>query len=120
MILQMSAAMHQAILNSQAVIYGRVSTDQQTTSTQELRCKEYVQYKRLNLVEEFYDDDISGAVAIWERPSGRRLGARLKAGDIRHIVIAKLSGPQSLRFTEDNRIPRFYRRGPSYSRSGRR
>jgi len=59
-----------------AAVYGRVSTDQQTTSTQELRCKDYLQYKKLPLLAEFYDDDVSGSIAIWERPNGRRLRDR--------------------------------------------
>jgi DNA invertase Pin-like site-specific DNA recombinase len=73
-----------------AAIYGRVSTDHQTTTTQEARCKEYLAFKRLVLAAEFYDDDVSGSVAIWERPKGRELRLRLKNGDIKHLVVAKL------------------------------
>jgi len=73
-----------------AVLYGRVSTDQQTTSTQEARCKEYLTYRHLPLDAEFYDEDVSGSVAIWDRPSGRKLRERLKQGDIKHLVVAKL------------------------------
>ena len=77
-------------LSPLAVLYGRVSTDLQTTSTQEARCKDYLQYKRLPLAEEFYDEDVSGSVAIWDRPNGRKLRERLAQGDIKHLVVAKL------------------------------
>jgi len=73
-----------------AVLYGRVSTDQQTTSTQEARCKEYLIYKHLPLDAEFYDEEVSGSIAIWERPNGRKLRERLKQGDIKNLVVAKL------------------------------
>jgi len=73
-----------------AVLYGRVSTDQQTTSTQEARCKEYLIYKHLPLDAEFYDEDVSGSIAIWDRPNGRKLRERLKAGGVKHLVVAKL------------------------------
>src|SRR5579859_3335299 len=79
-----------ALQSPSAVVYGRVSTEQQTTSTQEARCKEYLQYKHLPLAAEYYDDDVSGSVAIWERPQGKQLRARLKYGDIKHLVVAKL------------------------------
>src|SRR5579859_5845729 len=79
-----------ALQSPSAVVYGRVSTEQQTTSTQEARCKEYLQYKHLELAAEYYDDDISGSVAIWDRPKGRDLRARLKCADIKHLVVAKL------------------------------
>src|SRR5579859_2805250 len=79
-----------ALQSPSAVVYGRVSTEQQTTSTQEARCKEYLQYKHLPLAAEYYDDDVSGSVAIWERPQGKQLRARLKDGIIKHLVVAKL------------------------------
>jgi DNA invertase Pin-like site-specific DNA recombinase len=80
------------LLSAMAAVYGRVSTDKQTTETQEGRCKEYLQYKHLPIAPaaEFYDDDVSGSVAIWERPNGRLLRQRLETGDIKHLVVAKL------------------------------
>jgi DNA invertase Pin-like site-specific DNA recombinase len=76
-----------------AVLYGRVSTDQQTTGTQEARCKDYLKYKwgpEAVAVAEFYDDAVSGTIPLWKRPQGRLLLARLQAGDVRHLVVAKL------------------------------
>ncbi len=73
-----------------AVIYGRVSTSLQVTSTQESRGKEYLAWKKFPLAGEFYDDDVSGTVPIWQRPKGRALRQRLESGDIKHLVVAKL------------------------------
>jgi site-specific DNA recombinase len=73
-----------------AVLYGRVSTSQQVTTTQEVRGKEYLQWKQLPLAAELYDDDVSGSIPIWERPGGRQLRARLQAGGIKHLVVVKL------------------------------
>ena len=73
-----------------SVLYGRVSTGLQTTSPQEARCKEYLIYKHLPLDAEFYDEDVSGSIAIWDRPNGRKLRERLKAGGVKHLVVAKL------------------------------
>jgi DNA invertase Pin-like site-specific DNA recombinase len=77
-------------MKDSALLYGRVSTGQQTSSTQELRGKEYLAWKQIELAGEFYDDDVSGTIAIWERPGGRRLRQRLNQGDIKHLVVAKL------------------------------
>ncbi|PWU21771.1 MAG: hypothetical protein C5B50_01035 [Verrucomicrobia bacterium] len=73
-----------------AIIYGRVSTDEQTSSTQEHFCRGYLTLKGLTLDSDFYDDDVSGAVAIWDRPNGRKLRERLAEGDVKHLVVAKL------------------------------
>jgi DNA invertase Pin-like site-specific DNA recombinase len=77
-----------------AAIYGRVSTNQQTTAAQESRAKDYIKFKWgdaavVNAVE-FYDDDTSGTIPIWDRPKGRQLRARLLLGDVKHVVVAKL------------------------------
>jgi DNA invertase Pin-like site-specific DNA recombinase len=75
-------------------IYGRVSTNQQTTGAQELRAKDYIKFKwgdtAVADTVEFYDDDTSGSIPIWERPKGRLLRVRLLQGDIKHLVVAKL------------------------------
>ena len=82
-----------------AVLYGRVSTGQQTTRTQEARGKEYIAWKQLTLAGEFYDDDTSGTIPIWERPQGRKLReylsdargeAPLGQGPALHLVVTKL------------------------------
>jgi len=79
-------------------IYGRVSTNQQTTAAQESRAKDYIKFKWESTLPigcvltpvEFYDDDTSGTIPIWDRPKGRQLRARLLLGDIKHVVVAKL------------------------------
>jgi DNA invertase Pin-like site-specific DNA recombinase len=77
-----------------SAIYGRVSTNQQTTGAQELRAKDYIKFKwgdaAVADTVEFYDDDTSGSIPIWERPKGRLLRVRLLQGDIKHLVVAKL------------------------------
>jgi site-specific DNA recombinase len=73
-----------------SALYGRVSTGQQETTTQDLRGKEYLSWKKLPLAAEFYDDDVSGTIPIWERPGGRALRKRMEAGDIKHLVVVKL------------------------------
>lgn len=73
-----------------AVIYGRVSTAHQAVDTQEIRSKEYLTWKKHPLAAEFYDDDVSGSIAIWDRNQGRALRKRLELGDIQHVVVVKL------------------------------
>ena len=77
-----------------SAIYGRVSTNQQSTEAQEARAKDYLKFKwgdgAVAAAIEFYDDDTSGSIPIWDRPKGRQLRARLLQGDIKHLVVAKL------------------------------
>jgi DNA invertase Pin-like site-specific DNA recombinase len=73
-----------------AAFYGRVSTSKQDTTTQEERGKEYLRFKQIPLGAEFYDDDTSGSIPIWQRPQGRLLRLKLEAGGIKHLVVSKL------------------------------
>jgi DNA invertase Pin-like site-specific DNA recombinase len=79
-----------------AAIYRRVSTDKQDDSLelQESRIMDYARFKRdcLTLAEGavFSDPDTSGRIALADRLGGKFLLARLKKGDIKHLLIAKL------------------------------
>jgi DNA invertase Pin-like site-specific DNA recombinase len=75
---------------SLAVLYGRVSTDKQSTTIQQTGGQAYIAQRGLPLAGEFYDDDVSGSIPIWVRPGGRQLRDRLDQGDIKHLVVAKL------------------------------
>ena len=75
-------------------IYRRVSTDKQDDSLelQEKRNFDYANYKGLITSEHltFADPDTSGSVPFAVRDGGRALMNRLRLGDIRHLVVAKL------------------------------
>jgi DNA invertase Pin-like site-specific DNA recombinase len=71
-------------------LYGRVSTSKQTTTTQEAQAKDYLRLRQIPLGAEFYDEDASGSIPIWDRPEGRKLRARLQAGGVKHLVVTKL------------------------------
>lgn len=77
-----------------AAVYRRVSTDHQDGSLalQEKRVNEYALFKHLDLREgyTFSDPDTSGRIPIVEREGGRALINRLKHGDLKHLVVAKL------------------------------
>ena len=75
-----------------AAIYRRVSTDHQDNSlqVQETLNDEYC--KRLNLpalADDYEDADVSGSIPFLERTGGLALMARLRFGDVKHLVTAK-------------------------------
>jgi len=77
-----------------AAIYRRVSTDKQDDSLelQEKRTLDYARMKGL-IVDEihtFSDPDTSGGIPITNRKGGRLLMNQLKAGGIKHLIVAKL------------------------------
>jgi len=84
-----------------AAVYRRVSTDQQDGSLalQEKRVNDYAVFYRtpgtqrpLELREglTFSDPDVSGRVPMLDRPGGRALLNRLRLGDVKHLIVAKL------------------------------
>jgi len=77
-----------------AAIYRRVSTDKQDDSLelQEKRTLDYAVFKPLGTDDSliFSDPDTSGSIPMMERAGGRLLMHRLKLGDIRHLIVAKL------------------------------
>ncbi len=77
-----------------AAVYRRVSTDRQDDSLvlQETRVADYATYKKLTVREglTFSDPDVSGRTPFMERSGGRALINRLRQGDVKHVVVAKL------------------------------
>lgn len=75
-----------------AAIYRRVSTDHQDNSlaVQEALNDEYCRRLQLPpLPEPYEDEDVSGSIPFVERPGGLAMMARLRCGDVRHVVTAK-------------------------------
>jgi DNA invertase Pin-like site-specific DNA recombinase len=85
-------------MNSQpstlAAIYRRVSTDHQDGSLelQERRVLDYAAFKGLTISDglAFSDPDTSGGTPMLDRTGGRALLNRLKLGDVKHLIVAKL------------------------------
>ena len=77
-----------------AALYRRVSTDKQDDSLklQEKRVLDYCAFKQFATCAEltYEDPDTSGRIPMAERAGGRVLLARLRLGDVKHLVIAKL------------------------------
>jgi site-specific DNA recombinase len=72
-------------------IYARVSTnaqeERQTIKDQLDACRAYCGRQGYEVVEEFKDDGISGAVAFDERPEGKRLLELAQEGLFTRVVI---------------------------------
>ena len=72
-------------------IYARVSTDdqaeKQTIQTQIMACRDWAKRQGCEIVEEFCDDGVSGAVPLSERPAGSRLLQALESGRVARVVI---------------------------------
>lgn len=81
-------------MTTPAAVYRRVSTDHQDGSLelQERRVLDYAQFKQFTTDEAltFADPDTSGRTPMLDRNGGCALMNRLKHGDIKHVVIAKL------------------------------
>jgi DNA invertase Pin-like site-specific DNA recombinase len=79
---------------SLAALYRRVSTDKQDDSLdlQEKRCLHYAQFKALEVPDylTYSDPDTSGRTPMLDRAGGRALLNRLKHGDVKDLIVAKL------------------------------
>lgn len=75
-------------------LYGRVSTEdqheRQTIQSQVEFLRSYCNLYALHIVDEYLDDGISGAVALDERPEGRRLLDDAKAGRFSEVIVYRL------------------------------
>ena len=74
-----------------ALLYRRVSTDDQDNSLQlqEFGNDEYARRMGLTIISQYADADISGSTPFLERPGGRALLNRAQLGGIQHIVTSK-------------------------------
>lgn len=81
-------------MNERVAIYARVSTDEQaekqTIENQIHACREYCANQGLEVVAEFRDEGISGAIPLDERPEGRRLLEVAPHGLFDCVVIYRL------------------------------
>lgn len=84
-----------------AAVYRRVSTDKQDDSLtlQEERVTAYADFYRAPVTGcrleirdglTFSDPDTSGRIPIMDRSGGRALMNRLRLGDVKHVIVAKL------------------------------
>lgn len=73
-----------------AYAYVRVSTQAQDISPeeQERRCRGRAMEQGLDVAEVFFDDGVSGGIALADRPAGARLLEALLPGDV--VIAAKL------------------------------
>lgn len=97
-------------------LYRRVSTEHQDDSLelQEKKVLAYAALKDLTVSEGliFSDPDTSGGIPILDRVGGRALINRLKLGDVKHLVVAKIDrlgrntrdGLTILEFLEENNV----------------
>lgn len=76
--------------NPQAVIYGRLSKGDASLESHEQRNLAYVEFQKFKLLCRYEDEDTSGGVPLLERPGGMAMINRLRHGDVRHLVVAKL------------------------------
>lgn len=81
--------------SNNAVIYLRVSTEEQATMGVSLeaqleRAKSYCHAQNLNVVEVIKDEGVSGFTALNERQGGKRLLKLVKDGTVKHVVVLKL------------------------------
>ena len=78
-------------MKSAVAVYARVSTDdqveKQTIQTQITSCRVWAKRQSCEIVEEFCDDGVSGAVPFSERPAGSRLLQALESGRVARVVI---------------------------------
>jgi len=77
-----------------AALYRRVSTDKQDDSLdlQEKRSLHYAEFKGLSVPDylTYCDPDTSGRTPMLDRAGGRALLSRLKHGDVKDLIVAKL------------------------------
>ena len=78
--------------NKKAVIYIRVSTNDQSNSKelQLKNCTEYCTNRGLEIFDIITDEDVSGSKKIFERPGGKKLKQILDSRFANHVVSMKL------------------------------
>jgi DNA invertase Pin-like site-specific DNA recombinase len=75
-----------------AVVYLRVSTDEQSASIEAQRetCTRLAKQRGYNIVAEFVDENVSGAIAIDKRPALKRALRALADDQADRLIVAKL------------------------------
>ena len=78
--------------NHNAVLYRRVSTDDQAISVaaQEARLTQYAELHHLNIMGEYCDEDVSGTLPINRRKGGAAMLRFMEQAPISHVVVAKV------------------------------
>ncbi len=72
---------------SRVVIYGRVSTNDQTTDNQIYKLKEIIENRNWNLVDTYTDEGISGSKGRDKRPEFNRLCEDMVKGKFKKILV---------------------------------
>ncbi len=76
------------------IAYGRCSTDKQEKSSevQNLQMKQYASTSGLGLDESsiFLEEDVSGSVPFAKRPMGGEVFRRMKAGEVKDLIVPKI------------------------------
>ena len=76
---------------SKVVIYGRVSTNDQTTDNQIYKLKEIIENRNWNLVDTYTDEGISGSKGRDKRPEFNRLYEDMVKGKFDKILVWDVS-----------------------------
>ena len=76
---------------SRVVIYGRVSTNDQTTDNQIYKLKEIIENRNWNLVDTYTDEGISGSKGRDKRPEFNRLCEDMVKGKFDKILVWDVS-----------------------------
>lgn len=98
-------------------LYGRTSKDDPkrvTIEIQQQTLRVWSQNDQLveRVVDEYWDDGVTGKIPLWERPQGRRLVEDIKSGRIQSVAVAYadrfgrtlLDGLQAVKLLEDNGV----------------
>ena len=74
-------------------LYGRVSTDEQRTKqtieNQKAALEDYVTTNNLKVYKSYYDNGVSGALPLDERPQGSKMLNDAYSGKFSQIIILK-------------------------------
>jgi len=73
------------------VAYLRVSTDMQDINAQRVGIRNYAKEKGYEIVKEFYDEDVSGKIRLFDRPSFKELLEFVKQNRISRVLVYDLT-----------------------------
>lgn len=74
-----------------AAAYVRVSTDHQTVDNQKMELSKYAEANKLNIVNFYQDEAISGTVPPMDRPGFKALMDYIRANKVNHVLVFDLT-----------------------------